>query len=165
MKLRAVTLPLVAIYIIFLFFATEDAEASGYKDRFAISDYTPFIELGSTIHESNNSMGALGLAYKNKYQVTRKFSGEGINKYNAVEPKARIWTLDRIITPGWFKGHYMMMFGLAYIDQSRLVAPYNFHLAVGWQWKSGKFYFEHISSADVNEKNTGVNMLALRINL
>jgi hypothetical protein len=165
MKLRAVTLPLVALYVVFLFLAGEDAEASGYKDRFALSEWTPFIELGSTVYESHNSVGGFGLAYKNKYQITRKFSGEGVNKYNAIEPRAKLWTIDRIIVPGWFNGHYMMIFGLAHLDQSRLIAPYNFHLAVGWQWKSGKFYFEHFSSADVNEKNTGVNMLALRINL
>jgi len=128
------------------------------------TDFSPFIELGQLQNESNASIGAIGFTFKNKWQASRMFIGEGDTEWGR-HPKAKAWTFDRIVNPGWFDDHVFMMIGIAKIDTEFLVEPWNYHLGFGWQWKSGKIYYQHFSSADINTQNTGIDAIIWRVNL
>ena len=137
--------------------AAREAEAVEHK-------FSPYIELGSLINESDASHGGLGVTYNDKWQVGRLFIGEGETDWGK-HPKAKIWHIDRLINPGWFNDRFFLNLGLAHIDTPVLVEPYNYHIGFGWKWKTGRVYYHHFSSADINEQNTGIDMITWRVSL
>ena len=157
MKLHSATVYCIAIFVAALVAAlqAEDAKA----------EVRPFIEVGTTIYELQATQGAVGLTWNDKYEISRKFVGRGENKYGHHTPQAKIWNVDRLIYPGWFNNSTFMLIGISKIDVSNLVGTYNYHLGAGYKWNTGKLYLEHYSSADINEQNTGVNMITLRLDL
>ena len=128
------------------------------------SDFTPFIELGQLQNESDASMGSVGVTYKDKWQLARMFIGEGETDWGK-HPKAKVWSVDRLINPGWFNDHVFLLLGVAYIDTSFLVEPWNYHVGAGWKWGTGRIYYHHLSSADINTQNTGIDMITWRVDL
>jgi len=148
MKLRSVwILVALALYIVN---GSDNAEAS----------ITPFLELGSTVWESENTAGGVGVRYNDEWQLTRRFIGSGENKWGKEEPKGKVWIIDRIFNPIWFDGHFFSGIGVAHVENSSLVEPWNFHITMGWKLKSSRFSFSHISSGDINAVNTGMNTLS-----
>jgi hypothetical protein len=156
MKVNSFIYIAILAYMITVSYARE-AEA-------ATEDFTPYIELGRLFNESDASMGSIGVTYKNKWQLNRTFIGAGETEYGP-HPKAKVWSVDRLITPGWMNSHFFMVLGVAKIDTSFLVEPYNYHVGFGWQWPTGKLYFHHLSSGDINDQNTGINLLTWRVDL
>jgi hypothetical protein len=156
MKLHSFIYIAILAYIITVGTARE-AEA-------ATHNFKPYMELGTLVNESDASHGSIGVTYNDKWQVSKMFIGEGDTKYGE-HPKAKIWTIDRLINPGWMKDHFFMLLGVAKVESSYLVEPYNYHVGTGWKWKTGKIYYHHFSSADINTQNTGIDMITWRIYL
>ena len=157
MKLRLE--PITIFIIAFIVTASMAREAKAVEHNF-----TPFIELGSLVNESDASHGAIGFTYNDKWQVSRMFIGEGETSWGD-HPKAKVWTVDRLINPGWLNDRFFMILGIAKIDTSFLVEPYNYHIGAGWKWGTGRIYYHHLSSADINTQNTGIDMITWRIDL
>jgi len=152
MKVRSVwILVALALYIIN---GSDNAEAS------IADDITPFLGLGSTMWESKATIGDIGFRYNDEWQLTRRFIGGGENKWGGQEPKGKVIIIDRIFNPIWFDGHFFSGIGVAHVENSSLVEPWNFHITMGWKLQSSRFTFSHISSGDINEVNTGMNVLA-----
>ena len=156
MKVHSFLIIAILAYIVTVSGARE-AEASTHN-------FTPYLELGSLVNESDASHGTIGFTYNDKWQAARMFVGEGDTQYGN-HPKAKVWTVDRLINPGWFNDHFFMLLGVAKVDTSFLVEPYNYHVGVGWKWRTGRLYYHHFSSADINVQNTGIDMITWRIDL
>lgn len=151
MKLNSMVVIMILAYIITVSYARE---AEG-------SDYAPYIEIGTLIIESDASMGSVGVAYKDMWQLNRTFIGEGKTEWGT-HPKIRFWSVDRLINPGWYDGHVFMLLGVAKLDTEFLVEPWNYHVGGGWKWDTGMLYLHHVSSGGINNNNTGFNMGTVR---
>ena len=73
------------------------AASQGREAEASTHNFTPYIELGSLVNESDASQGAIGFTYNDKWQVSRMFIGEGETDWGR-HPKAKVWSVDRLIS-------------------------------------------------------------------
>ncbi len=156
MKVHSLIYICIVAYIITVS-AARNAEAGEHT-------FTPYIEVGTLVNESDASHGGVGVTYNDKWQLGKLFIGEGDTDWGK-HPKAQVWHLDRLINPGWFNDRFFLSLGVAHIDTEILVEPWNYHLGVGWKFGKSRLYYHHLSSADINEQNTGIDMITWRVDL
>jgi len=153
MKLRLEPIvTMITIFVITLATALE-------SERAEASDFKPYMAIGGQVNVSDASMASAGIIYKNKIDVRVTYIGEGDTEWGKHE-SMRVFSVNRIVTPGWFGDTFFMGVGYANVQETRLVGEHNFNLMVGGQWKWGRIYYNHISDFDVGTNdNTGLDGL------
>lgn len=157
MKLRSATVAGIIVFVIALLFAAEESEAD------------PYIEVGSLINESDAVAGGVGYLYDNKWDFNLSFTGEGETDWGT-HPGIKIMSVSRLFHPGWVYSKFFMGIGIAKLEADKdgitLVDTYNYKLMAGFKLGDrSRIYYHHYSSADINENNTGVDAITLRIDL
>lgn len=128
----------------------------------------PVVSLGHTLLNSQSTVGELGWQFGDRAQWEGAVAviGEGSTKRGDIE---RNWaySLSRRVQPTWRllgAGNYYRL-GLAYIDGSPLVGDVNYRLGIGLDWGVVALEYFHYSSAGINDPNTGVDGIQLRVPL
>jgi hypothetical protein len=143
---------LIALFVIALAGALESerAEASNFK---------PYLHIGGQVNASDATMGGGGFVYKGKLDVNVTFIAEGDTEWGKHD-SMRVFSITRIVTPGWFGDTLYLGVGYANVQDTLLVGEHNFNLAVGGRWKWGRIYYNHISDFDIGtNNNTGLDGL------
>lgn len=137
--------------------------------RASESEADPYVEVGRLFDTAEASMAGIGYLYKDKWDVSLSYIGEGEDDWGADTPKVKVMSIKRLFHPGWIYNSYFMGIGAAKLessDENKLVDTWNFELVFGFKLGDRtRLYFKHFSSFDVNDQNTGLNVLALRIDL
>ena len=156
MKLYELTAALILIFAILLGLSSE-------------SEADPYVEVGALFESSDATMASIGYLYNDKWEASLSYIGEGEDDWGQDTPKVKIMAVTRLFHPGWVYNKYFMGIGLSKLESDEkyaLVDTWNFKLVIGLKLGDrSRLYFQHYSSFDVNEQNTGINALVLRVDL
>lgn len=143
----------VLLFIIALMFAaySEKANAGGY------------IGLGGSTFNSHSRLGEAGYRFENNWDAQVMIIGSGDNK-NGPQGETYITSVSHLIYPQWNIGpaNFFMRLGVAYVNKSNLVGPWNFRLGLGFDFDLFELEMGHVSSAGVWSPNTGIDSVVLR---
>lgn len=128
-------------------------------------DFEPYMHIGGQTNVSDATQGGFGVLYKNKIDFNVTYMGEGDTKWGKHE-SARIVSISRIITPGWFNNHFFMGLGYSNVQNSLMVGEHNAHLMLGFQWDRARVWLGHHSDFDIGtNNNSGLDSGQIGINL
>ncbi|WP_346839830.1 acyloxyacyl hydrolase [Microbulbifer sp. SAOS-129_SWC] len=125
----------------------------------------PFLSLGHTALHSDNSVGEIGYRVGH-WEAAAALIGQGHTSRGDIE-RARAWSVSRIVWPSWqllgADNYYRI--GAAYVDGDPLVGDWNYRLGLGLSWGLAEVEYFHYSSAGINDPNTGIDGVQLRLRL
>jgi len=156
MKVRSATVVAVLIFLITWMGAAEDADADIY------------LEYGQLQNESDATFAGIGYTYKDKWDASVLFVGEGDRDGGGKTPKLKIYSVSRLIYPTWTDHKFYMGLGLSKTevkDKGSLIGVYNYKIQFGWDFGRSKLFCAHHSSGDVNDINVGVDMIGIQLKL
>lgn len=142
---------LVVSFIIILLFAAGNAWATdGAK-----------IALGHTAFNSHETVGEVGYEHAN-WEVNLGLIGA-----ESDDKTVLTYGVSKIVRPNWcvLGGCNYYRIGIAGIDDSPLVGPYNFRLGVGMNWRVFSVEYFHYSSAGIYDPNRGIDGIILKLNI
>lgn len=147
------TIILVAVFLVILAFAmrSEEANADG-----------PYIGLAVSVLNGDSSLGEIGYRYGRwDYQLGLYGAGDTRNGY---QERTEMASVSRIVTPGWrvMGQRFFMRLGVAYVNQHKLVGGPNFRLGLGFMLGDWELEYQHYSSANINQVNTGIDAIGIR---
>ncbi|WP_160153349.1 acyloxyacyl hydrolase [Microbulbifer sp. ALW1] len=130
------------------------------------ADARPVVSLGHTALNSHNTVGEIGWQFGTAYQweVAATAIGRGHTDRGPID---RNWaySVSRRVQPGWSllgaENYYRL--GVAYVDGSPLVGDINYRLGVGLHWGVVALEYLHYSSAGINDPNTGIDGIQIRV--
>lgn len=128
----------------------------------------PVLSLGRTILNSQNTFGEVGYQFgeRRQWELAASLIGQGwTTRGDIVRNEA--FSLSRIVRPSWgFLGamNYYRI-GIAQVNGSPLVGGPNYRLGVGLDWGVVAVEYVHYSSAGINDPNTGIDGVQLRVPL
>ena len=124
-----------------------------------------YLSLGHTALNASQSAGELGYRF-GKYEAAITRFGEGNTKRGHIDSAHGV-SLSRIVRPGWgfLGGENYYRIGGSYVDSMPLVGNWNYRLGVGLHWDLVEVEYFHYSSAGINDINTGIDGIQLRLKL
>lgn len=149
------TVFLVAIFLIVLAFALRSEKSSA----------EPYIGLAGAVLNGDSTIGEVGYRF-GRWDVQAALYGDGDTRYGWQE-RTEIYSISRIVQPGWktFGHDFFMRLGVAYAENHVLVGEPNFRLGFGWQIGQWELEYQHYSSANINQVNTGIDAIGIRVKL
>lgn len=144
----------ILAFIIVLLFAADDAwggNATIALGRTAFNSDSTFAEIGYETRDWEFNVGLIGAGQtKDGWQSTVLTYG-----------------VSKIVRPNWcfLGGCNYYRIGIAAVHGSPLVGPVNFRLGIGIDWGVFRVEVGHISSADLFETNTGIDVPMLKLEI
>lgn len=128
----------------------------------------PVLSLGRTVLNSENTFGEIGYQFGDRHQweASASLIGQGWTKRGDIV-KNEVFSLSRVVRPEWrFLGasNYYRI-GVAKVNGSPLVGVPNYRLGVGLDWGVVAVEYVHYSSAGINDPNSGIDGIQLRLPL
>jgi len=126
----------------------------------------PVLSLGHTLLNSDNTVGEVGWQFgeRAQWELAAGAIGQGHTDRGHIE-RNWVYSLSRRVQPGWSilgaQNYYRL--GVAYVDGSPLVGDINYRLGVGLRWEVVALEYFHYSSAGINDPNTGIDGIQLRV--
>lgn len=151
MRVRSATIAAIMAFIVTWMMGAQDADADVYLD------------FGQLQNESDATFGGLGYTYKDKWDASVIFVGEGEGD-NYTTPKMKIASISRLIYPVWTEHHFYMGAGISKTKlkaKGAQIGVWNYKLQLGWDFGRSKIFYHHHSSGDVNKVNVGVDMIGV----
>ena len=123
------------------------------------------LSLGHTALNASQSTGEIGYR-AGRWEAALTRFGSGDTKRGHID-SAHALSLARIVRPGWgfLGGENYYRIGGAYVDAMPLVGHWNYRLGVGVMWDLVEVEYFHYSSAGINDINTGIDGIQLRLKL
>ena len=92
-------------------------------------------------------------------------TGKGDTRYGDHQ-QMRMISINRLVYPGWWKNKLFIGLGISKVSQNQpLVGEWNYRPIFGYDGGVYKVYYHHYSSAGVNDMNTGVDGIVLRVEM
>lgn len=152
---------LIAAFVAAFLFAYSAGEAHA-----AEAPGVPVISLGYTAFNSDTSVGEVAwLLPSQRWEIAATAVGHGHTKRGPIVGHVNAYSVSRLVRPRWqFLGaeNYYRL-GLAYVDDHPLVGRGNYRLGVGLRWRVWALEYFHYSSGGINDPNTGIDGLQLRV--
>lgn len=149
------TMAAVGVFLVILMLAVSCERAHAGEATFA---------LGHTMLNSHMTVGEVGYRTDNRWEVTGTIIGEGGTKRG---PQGHAYALmvSRVVEPRWslFGAENYYRIGAGYVQDSLLIGNFNYRLGVGLDFDVFQLEYFHFSSAGINDVNTGVDGIQLRL--
>lgn len=145
----------VAVFLLVLLVAASSAWAEN----------GPKIGLGHTGINSHMTVGEIAYEYNN-WEAAASIIGQG-DTQGGKQDAVNVYSVSKLVRPDWcfLGGCNYYRLGVASVDGSPLVGPFNYRLGVGMEWKLLSVEFFHYSSAGIYDPNTGIDGLMLKLNI
>jgi hypothetical protein len=127
------------------------------------AESSPYIEINRSVINSETTIGGFGYRINNRWDISMHLIGQGWTKKGEQEV-TEMYSLTRVINPTWsvLGGAFYQRVGIAYSPNQQLIGSSNFRLGMGLRWDFVEVEWQHVSSADIHERNTGLDFIALR---
>ena len=124
------------------------------------------VSLGYTLANSDTSVGEVAwLLPGQRWEIGAMAIGQGSTRRGPIVGHVKVYSVSRLVRPGWqlLGGESYFRLGLAYVDGHPLVGPGNYRLGAGIRWPRAALELGHFSSGGINDPNTGVDGVHLRV--
>ncbi|WP_086931592.1 hypothetical protein [Agarilytica rhodophyticola] len=157
-KIKLTTTACLVIAFLLYFLSSLNAEAQ--EKPFA----QPYIELGTTVIHSENSVGGAGLKFNDRWDVHIGLMGEGETRQHGYQEQKFFYSFSRVVNPGWrfLGGEIKTRIGVAYTPDFQLVGERNYRLGLIFHYEIFDIEYFHYSSAGINDVNRGVDGFLVR---
>jgi len=157
---------LVAVFLLVGLFAVfaEDSKAA-QRDYLLGVTAEPYLELGHTFANSQLTVGGAGLRLNDKWDIHVGLMGEGYVKNDNYQNQVFFYSISRVISPKWYVlgGEFKQRLGVAKTNDFILIGNNNYRLGLILNYRLVELEYFHYSSANINDVNTGVDGVSLRV--
>jgi len=125
----------------------------------------PYIGLGTSVVNSELKTNEFGYRWGD-WDLSVNLQ-DGGNTKNGYQKQVDIVSFSKIIRPKWAIGpcDTILRVGVANVNNSALVGQKNFRLGAGCDFGPIEVEWSHISSADINKTNTGIDVIQFRLKI